>query len=111
MNTYDSLPDDLRFYAQKPLDESHLGGRDYTMRITKEMEHSRGVAWTANLYLVGKLFAVVENMGNGGCNDYVVKNEDLWDTFCEDAYLAYGNRGESKDALVQLIDLISSVSV
>jgi len=109
MGLYEALPDDLRIYAQKPLEQSHLVGRKYNLRITNEMEHSRGVAWVGELRSGKKLFAVVENAGNGGCNDYVVKDDALWHTFCMDAYIAYGNSSESKDSLVQLIDIASVV--
>lgn len=108
MSLYETIPDYLREFVRKPITESHLDGRGYKMKITGELEHSHGIMWVGELYMVGKLFAIVENAGRGGCNDYTIKNDDLWDTFCEDAYTAYGNSSESKDELVQFIDLISN---
>ena len=103
---YESIADEWRVYVQKPEQDEHIGGRGYTLTITQEMEHSRGVAWVGELKAKGKLFAIVENAGNGGCNDYVVKDEKLWHTFAIDAYLAFGNNSEAKDALVQFVDVL-----
>ena len=108
MTLYETIPDELRVYAQKPEDETHLAERRYALRITEELEHSHGVMWVGNLTTDGKIIAVVENAGRGGCNEYIIKDEDLWLTFAEDAYRAYGNSSESKDALVQLIDVLSA---
>lgn len=105
MNLYESIPEDLRIYVQKPKEESHLRKRAYALRITSEMEHSHGIAWVANLMRDNTVIAVVENAGRGGCNDYIIKDEKLWHTFSMDAYVAYGNNSEAKDALVQLIDV------
>lgn len=108
MSIYTSIKEDLRVYVQEPKAEDHLGERKYALKIVEEMEHSRGVAWVGHLTSHGKLVAIVENAGRGGCNDYVVKSKTLWALFCDDAYKAYGNSSESKDALVQLIDIVSN---
>lgn len=43
-----------------------------TLRRLRLMEHSQGVAWTADLYLDGKLLCHVHNEGNGGCTNFAV---------------------------------------
>jgi len=98
-------------YVQQPLDDSMLDERKYSLKITDEMEHSRGIAWVGSLTAGDKIIATVENAGHGGANDYIIANDSLWDVFVEDAYTAYGNRGEAKDSLVQLIDVLTAVTV
>lgn len=107
---YNSIPDEFRMYVQEPLDDSVLDGRDYRLKITAEMEHSRGIAWVGTLMAGDKIVATVENAGHGGANDYIVVNDYLWEAFVEDAYTAYGNRGEAKDSFVQLIDVLTAVT-
>lgn len=107
MSLYETIPDYLRVYTQKPIEESHLAGRNYSVIIVDELEHSHGVAWVGHIMSGKKLVAVVENAGRGGCNDYIVKDEKLWHTFAMDAYVAFGNSSEAKDTLVQFIDLLS----
>lgn len=106
---YNSIPDDFRTYVREPLDDSHLDGRNYSLRITNEMEHSRGIAWTGEIRCDGKIVAVVENAGDGGCHYYIVVDDRLWEQFADDAQIAYGDSGESKDSLVQFIDVVSYV--
>ena len=109
-NNYNSIPEEFRMYVQEPLDDSHLDGRQYALKVISEMEHSRGIAWVGNLMAGDKIVATVENAGHGGCHDYLVIDDFLWETFVEDAYTAYGNKGESKDSLVQLIDVLTVVT-
>jgi hypothetical protein len=108
-NLYNSIPEEFRMYVQEPLEDSHLTKRAYTLRITNEMEHSRGIAWTGELRTGDSPVAIVENAGHGGCNDYIVVDEGKWETFATDAYVAYGNRGESKDSLIQFIDVLGAM--
>lgn len=103
---YDSIADEWRMYVQKPERDEHIGGRGYTLTIIDEMEHSRGIAWTGELRAKNQLFAIVENLGYGGCNNYTIKDEKLWHTFAMDAYVAFGNNSEAKDALVQFVDIL-----
>jgi len=105
MSIYESINEDLRIYVQKPLEESHLPCRKYWLKIVDSLEHSHGIMWVGHIMSDKKLVAVVENAGRGGCNYYTIKNEKLWHTFSMDAYIAYGNNSEAKDALVQLIDV------
>lgn len=108
---YDSIPEDLRVFVQPPLDDSHLTERKYRLRITQEMEHSRGIAWTGQLMAGDTVVAVVENAGYGGANDYVIKEHDSWGTFADDAYKAYGNNSQAKDSLIQFIDVMTTAKV
>ena len=39
---------------------------DYTMRTTAVMEHSRGIAWTADLLRNGATVGTIEQHGDGG---------------------------------------------
>lgn len=41
---------------------------NYCMRTTAVMEHSRGIAWTADLYARDVKIGTIEQDGNGGCD-------------------------------------------
>lgn len=41
---------------------------DYTMRTTAVMEHSRGIAWTADLLRNGAKVGTIEQHGDGGAD-------------------------------------------
>jgi hypothetical protein len=40
----------------------------YTMRTTAVMEHSRGIAWTANLMVGEVVIGTIEQAGDGGAD-------------------------------------------
>ena len=40
----------------------------YTMRTTAVMEHSRGIAWTANLRVGDVVIGTIEQAGDGGAD-------------------------------------------
>jgi hypothetical protein len=40
----------------------------YRMKTTAVLEHSRGIAWTADLYCGTVKVGTVEQAGNGGCD-------------------------------------------
>lgn len=109
-DNYSRIPEELRMYVEEPLEDSHLDGRQYALKIISEMEHSRGIAWVGNLMAGDTIVATVENAGHGGCHDYIVINDSLWGTFVEDAHIAYGTSGEPKDSLIQLIDVLTAVT-
>ena len=46
----------------------------YTMHTTAMMEHSHGIAWTADLYCGTVKVGIVEQMGDGGCDRVLLNN-------------------------------------
>lgn len=57
------------------------GKFDYTMQTTAVMEHSRGIAWTANLMLGTTLIGSLEQGGNGAADRVYISdltNREIW---------------------------------
>lgn len=65
------------------------GAFPYTMKTTQVLEHSRGIAWTADLLCDGTKIGVIEQEGNGGA-DYVLigdpANAAIWRSNVERAF-------------------------
>ena len=56
-------------YNPKPKGKFH-----YTMQTTGVMEHSRGIAWTANLMWGSEVIGTVEQAGDGGADRVYIDN-------------------------------------
>lgn len=55
------------------------------LKNIKFLETSRGVAFTASIYLDGKRVGTVENSGTGGCNNYHWKDDKAGKAITEHA--------------------------
>lgn len=61
----------------------------YTMRTTAVMEHSRGVAWVADLYLRDVKIGVIEQAGDGSADrvTFLVRDSQIvWDAAVAEAF-------------------------
>lgn len=62
-------------------------GSRYALNTTAVMEHSHGVAWTADLLIDGRKIGTVEQLGNGGADMVHILDQgdrDAWATHCAD---------------------------
>lgn len=62
---------------------------DFTMRTTSVMEHSRGIAWTADLFLGPVRIGTVEQMGEGGADVVRIPeagHRTVWNLACAAAF-------------------------
>ena len=83
----------------------------YRFRLKDEMEHSRGVAWTGEIWYNETLVAIADNQGNGGPNNYEVKDELGFARFQRESRRVYPVSAESDDEFVQLLDILSASGV
>jgi len=101
---YADMPTAFQALVERPQSEELAD--NYAFRIVKEMEHSHGVAWTANIINEKKqIFCRVENMGRGGCNDYhqvgtSAKMKEHFARFGRDAKTVYPDSAEPLDAFM-----------
>ncbi len=61
----------------------------YTMQTTAVMEHSRGVAWTANLMFGYQVIGIIEQDGNGGADRVYIQNpayRTIWNLAVQTAF-------------------------
>ena len=73
----------------------------YTMQTTAVMEHSRGIAWTANLLRKGRVVGTIEQAGDGSADRVYFDqqiNRVMWIT---DVAMAFG--GNEEDATYFLL--------
>lgn len=100
----------IDFY--RPANENDPTLLSYGVEHMKELEHSRGVAWTAKITRNGKVVGTVENEGDGGCNKYLFIDQIERDMFFTTAQLTYAGiehfEGEEEDILCAWLDLKSN---
>ena len=61
----------------------------YTMRTTAVMEHSRGIAWTANLMVGDVVIGTIEQAGDGGADRVYIQNpayRTIWNLAVQTAF-------------------------
>lgn len=63
--------DSIDYTPTKPVAEF-----PYEMKTTNIMEHSHGIAWTANLLREGTVIGIIEQMGDGGADRVFVTEKD-----------------------------------
>ena len=71
-------------YNPKPKGKFH-----YTMQTTGVMEHSRGIAWTANLMWGSEVVGTIEQAGDGGADRVYIQDpakRAFWDRCVQTAF-------------------------
>lgn len=89
--------------------------KPYALVVIKSHNHRRGNFWEAKLYKDGKPVMFVENMGEGGCNNYYsIKKGEYHSPFEKEfekaTKLAYPDEKHSssaKDMAITFLDLVS----
>lgn len=66
----------------------------YTMKTTSIMEHSRGVAWVADLLREGRKIGTVEQRGDGGADWIYITDVQDRVRWGEDVAAAFIDEGE-----------------
>lgn len=67
---------------------------EYALKTTSVMEHSRGIAWTANLLHGEKVIGIVEQMGDGGADRVYITDVQDRVRWAEDVAAAFADDGE-----------------
>lgn len=76
----------------KPTNPEHL--KKYVLDITDEWETSRGAGWVGLVHANGEPSFAVENLGDGGCNNYLYPDDAsraLYKEFVSDAEKAFAD--------------------
>lgn len=67
----------------------------YQMRTTNMMEHSKGIAWTAELLREGKQVGTITQAGEGGADDVRIFKEADRSQWYEDVSKAFSSDEEN----------------
>lgn len=104
MKNWESISPDLRQYVPAPAVDDLFS--QYLFKIDNQHEHNRGIAWFATIKnMDSQTVCKVRNMGEGGCHNYEIVDQNLFDKFVEDARATYPNEREPEDNFVALLDI------